>query len=79
VVVQVEDRILERLDQILKILALQVGEDLSLTERVRLLKLAGLSNQTIAEVLNTTAASVRALSSNLGRAQRKAASPRKES
>jgi hypothetical protein len=54
--------ILERLDQILKVLALQVGEDLSLTERVYLLKTAGIDNQTIADVLNTTPATVRSLS-----------------
>ena len=53
--------ILERLDQILKVLAIQVGDDLSLTERVYLLKTAGIDNQTIAEVLNTTPATVRSL------------------
>jgi DNA-binding CsgD family transcriptional regulator len=60
-----DDEIIERLDLILRVLALQVGADSSLTERVRLLKLAGLDNQTIAEVLNTTPASVRTLASNL--------------
>jgi hypothetical protein len=58
-----EQRILQRLDQILKVLAIQVGGEASLTERVRLLKLADLDNQTIADVLNTTPESVRALSS----------------
>jgi hypothetical protein len=64
-----DEKILAKLDQILRVLAIQVGEDTSLTERVRLLKLAGLDNQTIADVLNTTAASVRALSSNLSKKQ----------
>ena len=54
--------ILERLDQILKVLAIQVGEERSLTERVYLLKTAGVDNQTIADVLNTTPATVRSLS-----------------
>jgi DNA-binding CsgD family transcriptional regulator len=68
-----DEKILQRLEQILRVLAIQVGEDTSLTERVRLLKLAGLDNQTIADVLNTTPESVRALSSNLSkrRARRK--------
>jgi hypothetical protein len=56
-----EALILERLDQILKVLAIRVGEDLSLTERVYLLKTAGIDNQTIADVLNTTPATVRSL------------------
>ena len=59
-----EDRILERLDQILKVLSLSVAADQSLTERVRLLKLAGLDNQTAANLLGTTANAVRALQSN---------------
>ncbi len=57
--------VLERLDLILRVLALQVGEDKSMTERARLLKLAGLDNRTIAEVLNTSDATVRTLTSNL--------------
>jgi DNA-binding CsgD family transcriptional regulator len=59
------DPVVERLDLILRVAALQVGADKSVTERVRLLKLAGLDNQTIADVLNTTPATVRALASNL--------------
>lgn len=62
-----EEKILQRLDQILRVLAIQVGEGLSVTERARVLKLAGLDNQTIAEVLNTTPGTVRSLTSNLGR------------
>jgi hypothetical protein len=62
-----DDKILERLDLILKVLSIQVAADKSLTERVRLLKLAGVDNKTIAEVFNTTPASVRVLASNLRR------------
>ena len=60
-----EDRMVAKLDQILRVISIQVGADRSLTERIRLLKLAGLDNQTIADVLNTTTATVRALGSNL--------------
>ena len=60
-----EEQILSKLDLILRVLSLQVASDSSMTERVRLLKLAGLDNQTIAEILNTSSASVRALASNL--------------
>lgn len=59
------DDIIERLDMILRVLALQVGADKSITERARLLKFAGVDNQTIADVLNTSPATVRALTSNL--------------
>ncbi|MGH2660419.1 MAG: hypothetical protein ACRDHS_12365 [Actinomycetota bacterium] len=62
-----EERILDRLDQILRILAVQVASEKSITEGVWLLKLAGLDNKTIAEVLNTSDATVRTVSSNLRR------------
>lgn len=67
----VDAQILERLDLILKVLSIQVAADKSLTERVRLLKLAGVDNKTIAEVFNTTPASVRVLASNLRRRSRR--------
>jgi DNA-binding NarL/FixJ family response regulator len=57
--------IAERLGQILRVLSLQVASERSVTEGARALKLAGLDNQTIAEVLNTSAATVRTLTSNL--------------
>ena len=60
-----EEKILEKLDQILKVLSIQIGSDKSLTERARMLKLAGLENQVIAEVLNTSVATIRTLTSNL--------------
>jgi len=67
-----EDKILERLDQIVKILAFQVASDKSVTDGARSLKLAGLDNKTIAEVLNTSDAVVRTLTSNLrSKAKRK--------
>jgi FixJ family two-component response regulator len=63
----VEEQMLDRLDQILRVLALQVAGDRSVTEGVWLLKLAGLDNKTIAEVLNTSEATVRSVSSSLRR------------
>jgi DNA-binding CsgD family transcriptional regulator len=56
-----EEKILDKLDNILRVLSLNVGSDKSITERVKLLKLAGLDNKTIAEVLNTSQEAVRAL------------------
>jgi DNA-binding NarL/FixJ family response regulator len=55
----------EKLDILIKVASIQVGEDKSITERARLLKLAGVDNQTIADVLNTSPATVRSLTSNL--------------
>jgi hypothetical protein len=59
------DKVVERLDLILRVLAIQVAENKSVTERARLLKIAGMDNKTIAEVLNTTPATVRTLTANL--------------
>lgn len=58
-----EEGIIDKLDKILRVLSLQIGADKSITERVGLLKLAGIDNKTIAKVLNTTDATVRVLSS----------------
>lgn len=55
----------ERLDVLIKVVSIQVGADKSTTERARLLKMAGVDNQTIADVLNTSVAVVRTLTSNL--------------
>jgi DNA-binding NarL/FixJ family response regulator len=63
----VDTEILARLDTILRVLALQVAADKGITERARLLKLAGMDNRSIAEVLNTSDATVRTLTSNLRR------------
>jgi DNA-binding CsgD family transcriptional regulator len=68
-------QVIEKLDQILKVLSIQVAADKSLTERARLLKLAGLENQAIAEVLNTTPETVRVLTSNLRRPKTKRRGP----
>lgn len=61
-----EEKILERLDQIVKILALQlVSEKNTITDGARSLKFAGLDNKTISEVLNVDVTVVRTLTSNL--------------
>lgn len=60
-----DQEIIERLDKILLLLALQVASDKSITEGVRLLKAAGLDNRTIADVLNTTDGTVRVVTANL--------------
>jgi hypothetical protein len=57
--------IISKLDLILRILAIQAASDKSITEGARLLKIAGLDNRTIADVLNTTDTTVRSLTSNL--------------
>lgn len=65
---KLDTMILERLDQILRVLGLQVAmtlADRSLTERARLLKMAGLDNQMIADILNTKPASIRVLTAHL--------------
>jgi DNA-binding NarL/FixJ family response regulator len=58
-----EEKIIDTLEKILRVLSLQVGADKSTTEKVNLLRLAGIDNKTIAKVLNTTEATVRTLSS----------------
>lgn len=69
-----EVRMVELLEQILRVQAIQVASGKGITEGARLLKLAGLDNQTIADVLNTTAATVRSVTANLrpGRRVRRA-------
>ena len=62
--------IAKTLDRILRVLSLQIASERSVTEGARALKLAGLDNQTIADVLGTSAATVRTVTSNL-RAKRK--------
>jgi len=63
--VQILARILEKIEILINVTSIQVGSDKSLTERARLLKVAGLDNHTIADVLNTSAATIRTLTSNL--------------
>jgi hypothetical protein len=55
----------EKLDVLIKVSGIQVGQDKSMTERARLLKMAGVDNQTIADVLNTSVAAVRTYTTNL--------------
>lgn len=62
-----EEKILEKLDIIIHILSLQVGIDKSITERSRLLKLAGVDNKTLAKIFNTSEATIRTLISRLRR------------
>jgi DNA-binding NarL/FixJ family response regulator len=65
------DKILEKLDLILRVLAIQVADNKSITERARLLKAAGMDNQSIADVLNTSSATVRTLTANLRTTRKK--------
>ena len=60
-----DDEIVDLLTKILRVLALQISSGTSVTEGARALKLAGLDNQTIAEVLSTTSATVSTLTSGL--------------
>lgn len=55
----------EKIDILTRVVGIQVGVGKSTTERARLLKLAGLDNQTIADVLNTSTGAVRSLTANL--------------
>jgi hypothetical protein len=58
-----EEKVLERLDLIIKLLALQSAADKSVTERAYLLKLAGMDTKTIAEIFDTSNATIRVLTS----------------
>jgi len=60
-----DDQVVDLLNKILRVLAIQVSTGTSVTEGARALKFAGLDNQMIAEVLNTSPATVRTLTSNL--------------
>jgi DNA-binding CsgD family transcriptional regulator len=60
-----DDHVIELLTQILRVQALQAAGSKSITEASRLLKLAGLDNQTIADVLNTSPATIRTVTANL--------------
>ena len=54
-----------KLDLLIKVVSIQVGAEKSMTERARLLKMAGLDNRTIADVLNTSAKAISVLTANL--------------
>jgi DNA-binding CsgD family transcriptional regulator len=60
-----DDEIADLLTKILRVLALQVSSGTSVTEGARALKVAGLDNQMIADVLNTSPATIRTLTTNL--------------
>ena len=62
---EVLNDILDRLDLLINLTAMLVTSERSTTEAARALKMAGLDNQTIASVLNTTVGSIRALTANL--------------
>lgn len=57
--------ILEQLELLVNLISVQIATDKSVTEAARALKMAGLDNRTIADVLNTTDATVRALTTKL--------------
>ena len=57
--------LIEKVDVLIRVVSIQVGADKSTTERARVLKMAGLDNQTIADILNTSPATIRTLTSNL--------------
>ncbi len=61
----------EKLDVLIKVVSIQVGADKSTTERARLLKMAGLDNRTIADVLNTSPNTISVLTANLRTQRRK--------
>jgi len=67
-----EMEILDKLDKITKILMYQVSTDKSMSENARILKTLGFDNKTIAEVLNTTDATVRTVTANLRKPRSKA-------
>lgn len=57
--------LIDKIEVLTKVVSIQVAADKSTTERARVLKLAGLDNQTIADILNTSPATIRTLTSNL--------------
>jgi DNA-binding CsgD family transcriptional regulator len=59
--------LIQKVEILTKVVSIQVAADKSATERARVLKMAGLDNQTIADILNTSPATIRTLTSNLRR------------
>lgn len=62
---QLLTEILEKLDLILRVQSLLVASEKSVTEGAIALKLAGVDNQTIADILNTTPATIRTLTTKM--------------
>ncbi|HXM64245.1 MAG TPA: hypothetical protein VN950_25515 [Terriglobales bacterium] len=54
-----------KLDVLIKVVSIQVGADKTVTERARLLKMAGVDNQSISQVLNTSSDAVRSFTKHL--------------
>jgi DNA-binding CsgD family transcriptional regulator len=57
--------LISKIEILTKVVGVEVAADKSTTERARVLKMAGLDNQAIADILNTSAATIRTLTSNL--------------
>jgi DNA-binding NarL/FixJ family response regulator len=57
--------LIEKLEVLTKVVSIQVAADKSTTERARVLKMAGVDNQTIADILNTSVGTIRTLTANL--------------
>jgi hypothetical protein len=54
-----------KLDVLIKVVSIQVGDDKTVTERARLLKMAGVDNHSISQVLNTSPDAVRSFTKHL--------------
>ena len=64
--------LIEKIEVLTKVVSIQVAGDKSTTERARVLKMAGLDNHSIADILNTSPATIRTLTSNLRGRRRQA-------
>lgn len=66
-----EKKVFDKLELMIKLLSMSLanslGPEATMTERARILKIAGLDNATIAEVLNTTRQSISVLTANIRR------------
>lgn len=62
---EILEDVTDKLDLIINLLGLQLASDKSITDAARGLKMAGLDNRTIANILNTSDATIRTLTSNL--------------
>jgi hypothetical protein len=62
---EVLEDIRDTLELLVNLVALLITSEKSVTEGARSLKMAGLDNQAIAAVLNTTPATIRVLTANL--------------
>ncbi|HTD25211.1 MAG TPA: hypothetical protein VK738_21360 [Terriglobales bacterium] len=60
----------KKLDQLIMIISIQASGERSVTDNARMFKTAGLDNETISEILGTTPATIRTLTSNLRKKKR---------